>query len=85
MSWKKEKKIFNKKNKHYAGTTSKSGQSISYFSNLFFTAITCVNKTFGKLREALSFHRAVSCIRLSVHRQHIEHFCSLGSLVIFNF
>ena len=39
-----KEKTFNKKNKHYAGTTSKSGQSISYFSNLFFTATTCVNK-----------------------------------------
>jgi len=84
MSWKKEKKNFNKKNKHYAGTTSKSGQSISYFSNLFFTATTCVNKTFGKLREALSFHRAVSCIRLSVHRHTSNTFVPLA-LVIFNF
>ena len=40
----KEKKTFNKKNKHYAGTTSKSLDGAFLISNLFFTATTRVNK-----------------------------------------
>ena len=40
----KEKQNFNKKNKHYAGTTSKSLDGAFLISSLFFTATTCVNK-----------------------------------------